>query len=213
MSDQATGHRGRRATLLLAVLVAAIAGALVVLLLLFPGPPNDREVDRLVDLLELGEGMTVAEIGAGAGQLTVEVARRVGPSGHVYSTELSRSRLSQIRTAADDARLANVTVIEAGEQSSNLTAGCCDAIFMRRVYHHLSDPPALVADLNRALKPGGRLVIIEFEASSLLGTVSGEGIDRAPLISEVTAAGFELIEADTWPGWGHYVAAFEKSGR
>lgn len=171
---------------------------------------SDNEVDRLVGLLQMREGMKVAEIGAGSGWLTVEIATRVGASGRVFSTELSERRLDQIRDAVADAGLSNVTVVRAGERSANLPTGCCDAAFMRRVYHHFTDAPAIVRDLRDALTEGGRLVIIEFEAGGFWGMVSREGIDRAPLIAEVTAGGFELVSVDEWPGWGHYVAVFRK---
>ena len=191
------------------LIAAIIALVLVALLAVSLGPPGDREVARLVDVLELREGMAVGEVGAGAGTLTIAVARRVGPSGHVFSTELDADRLDQIRTAVGEAGLSNVTVLEAGERSSNLESGCCDVILMRRVYHHLSAPAAIVADLKLALKPGGRLAIIEFESSGVLGMVSREGIDRADLTSQLREGGFALMTADEWPGWDHYVAVFQ----
>ena len=183
----------------------------VALMAVLLGAPTEDEVDGLASLIGLADGMTVAEVGAGTGWLSVEIARRVGASGRVFSTELSTSRLTQIRGAAAEAGLTNVTVVEAGEQSSNLPPGCCDAIFMRRVYHHLSDPASVMADLSRALKPGGQLVIVEFESSGFLGMLTRMGTDRASLANQVTAAGFELVEVEEWPAWGHFVAVFRRS--
>src|SRR5512139_130352 len=94
-----------------------------------------REVARLSELLQLREGMTVAELGAGRGWLTMEVTRQVGPSGRVYATELDATRLDELFAAAADAGLRHVTVLPAGDHATNLPAGCCDAVFMRRVYH------------------------------------------------------------------------------
>lgn len=173
---------------------------------------NENEVSRLTTLLQLRDGMTLAEIGAGTGWLTVEMARRVGSTGGVYSTELSPRRLDQIRDAAASAGLTNVTAVAAAERSANLPVACCDAVFMRRVYHHFADASAIVRDLHEALVDGGRLVIIEFEFGGLSQMVSGFGTNRARLIAQVTAAGFELVSVDDWPGWGHYVAVFEKPG-
>jgi precorrin-6B methylase 2 len=171
---------------------------------------RQTEVNRLVELLSLREGMTVAEIGAGSGWLSVEVAQRVGPSGRVYSTELSTADLDDIRQAANEAGSGNVTVLQAGERATNLPAACCDAIFMRRVYHHLSEPSPIVASIHEALRPGGRLVIIEFRSDGLLGKVTRMGFDRSALIDAVTAGGFNVLSSDEWPGWDHYVAVFEK---
>lgn len=170
------------------------------------------EVSRLVELLMLREGMHVAEVGAGPGWLTVEVAKRVGPSGHVYANELDAARLDDIRQAAAEAGVGNVTVLAADEHTTNLPATCCDAVFMRRVYHHLTDSTDILASVHDALRPGGRLVIIEFGADGLAGMVTRMGIERAALIDAVSASGFTLVTTNDWPGWDHYVAMFEKAG-
>lgn len=187
-----------------------VFAVLVASALLLADRSRRAEVHRLTELLSLREGMTVGEIGAGRGWLTVETALRVGPSGRVYSTELSAARLNDIRRAVAEGGLTNVTVLEAGEQATNLPGGCCEAIFMRRVYHHLSDPPAILASIHEALKPGGRLVIIEFKPDGLVGLVTRMGTDRLALIEAVTAAGFDRVTTEEWPGWDHYVAVFRK---
>lgn len=155
--------------------------------------------------------MTLAEIGAGSGWLTIDIAERLGPSGRLYSTELGESRLDEIRQAVQKAGLTNVTVIEAGESTTNLPDGCCDAIFMRRVYHHIGNRAAVTASLRDALKPGGRLIIIEFTASGPIGTVLRMGIEPTDLVQAVTTAGFALVRTESWPGVSHYVAVFEKA--
>jgi ubiquinone/menaquinone biosynthesis C-methylase UbiE len=190
---------------------AAVALVLVVVLLAVTlGGPNDREADLLVEALGITPGMTVAEVGAGDGWLTVEMARRVGPAGRVYSTEIEDWQLEEIRAAARDAGVSNVTVLQAGERSTNLPPACCDAIFMRRVYHHLSAPGSVTSDLHRALKPSGRLAVIEFGAGSVIGAVTREGIDSADLARQVTDSGLEAVTVGDWPGLGHYVAVFRK---
>ena len=199
-------HGPARSLLIAGVLVGILTG-----LALAIGGAGGNEVGRLADLLQVREGMNVAEIGAGSGWLTVEIATRVGASGRVFSTELSERRLDRIRDAVADAQLSNVTVVQAGEHASNLPPGCCDAVFMRRVYHHLTDASAILLDLRHALAERGRLIIIEFEPGGLFGMVSRMGIEQGRLIAEVTAAGFELVSVDEWPGWGHYVAVFRKS--
>ena len=193
-----------------ALLIAGALAVVVTALVLASSRFNDQEVDRLSGLLQPGDGSRLAEIGAGTGWLTIEMARRVGTSGRVYSTELSPRRLDQIRGAVADAEPTNVTVVQAGEFSANLPAACCDAVYMRRVYHHFTDASAITNDLHDALVGGGRLVIIDFEFGWLSQVVSGIGIDRDRLVAEVVAGGFELVSVDEWPGWGHYVAVFRK---
>ena len=190
----------------------AVLAAMVAVVLLLASRSRRAEVHQLTELLSLREGMTVGEIGAGRGWLTIEVARRVGPSGRVYSTELSTARLDDIRQAVAEDGLTNVTVLEAGRRATNLPAGCCEAIFMRRVYHHLSEPPAMLTSIHEALKLGGRLIIIEFRRAGVAGSVTRMGIDRARLTEAVTAAGFDVVITREWPGWDHYVAVFMKSG-
>lgn len=165
------------------------------------------EAERLFETLELKPGMTVAEIGAGRGAMTLEMARRVGPAGHVYSTELDPARLADIRAAVSREQLANVTVVEAGERSTNLPDACCDAIFMRDAYHHLTDPGEIARGLFAALKPGGRLAVIDFEPrggspppDGVPANRGGHGVRPDVVADELTAAGLSLVRTIMeWP--------------
>ncbi len=118
------------------------------------------EVPQLVQLFELKPGMAVADVGAGFGAWTAEFAKAVGPRGRVYATDIGAAQLAQLRDTAS--RHPNVTVIEGSVQSTNLPALCCDAILIRDAYHHLTEPAAIVKSMAAALKPGGRLVVIDF---------------------------------------------------
>ena len=129
MSD--SSHR-RLALRVLLVVVAVAAIGLATIIVTFTGD-RDGEVARLLELLDLEPGRTAAEIWAGTGWLTVEAAQRVGPSGRIFSTEISESRRAEIEQAVVNASLTNVTVVNAGEHDTNLAANCCDAVFMRRV--------------------------------------------------------------------------------
>lgn len=164
------------------------------------------EASRLFVLLELRPGMTVAEVGAGRGEMTIEMAKRLGPTGRMYSTELDPARLTEIREAVTRERLTNVTVLEAGTRASNLPAGCCDAIFMRDVYHHFTNPDEYDRTLAAALKPGGRLVVIDFEPApgmaipeGVPANRGGHGVTPNLILDEMKAAG--LSEVRTIPGW------------
>jgi ubiquinone/menaquinone biosynthesis C-methylase UbiE len=157
----------------------------------------DAEARRLATELGLDGGEPIAEIGAGKGALTVAMARLV-PRGRVYSTELNPDRLDDIRAAVREVGAVNVEVREAALADTNLPDGCCDAIFMRTVYHHFTTPPAMLASLHRSLKPGGRLAIIEFEPRTFLTLFfpshdvpdrGGHGVPMAFLRREVIADG------------------------
>lgn len=189
-----------RRNLALALLVA----------LLTPGlraADDAAETRRLFDLLELKPGMTVAEIGGGSGAMTVEMAKRLGPEGRVYSSELSEKSRTDIRNAAKLAEVENVTVLESGQATANLPAGCCDAIFMRNVYHHFTQPAEMDGSLVAALKPGGRMAIIDFtpDAGSKVpegvpANRGGHGVPPKVVIDELSSAGLTSVGSRVgWP--------------
>ena len=186
--------------------------AFLILLLVFAYGDDEAEVERLADVLDIQPGDTVADVGAGDGWLSIEVAALVGESGQVFATELSADRRDAIRTAVAAARLDNVTVVEAGEHETNLPPSCCDAIFLRRVYHHLTDPAATNASLHAALKPGGRLAVVELEFNGFLRPLRGwpHWTDDEQVVAEVTATGLTHVETLDWPLGAHYAALFRK---
>ncbi len=153
------------------------------------GPGFEQEVDRLAALLEVRPGMTLAEIGAGKGRMAVLVARRIGSSGRLYATEIEDGKLEAIRSAA--AGLTNVTVIHAGADSSGLPEACCDAVYMRRVYHHFTDAEAMNKSTYSSLRPSGRLVIIDFLSPRWLFFLR-HGIPADEVARQLRSAGFTL---------------------
>ena len=160
------------------------------------------EASRIAAVLQLGSTSRVADIGAGGGRFTVELARGMSPDGYVYATEIDLDNLRAIQEAVADARLANVTTLQANATDTGLPPGCCDAVFLRTVYHHLTQPEPIVADLFAAVRPGGRLAIIDFPPRRWLSLVSrvdgvpddrgGHGVPSEVVVQELTAAGFAL---------------------
>jgi ubiquinone/menaquinone biosynthesis C-methylase UbiE len=211
-------RRGVVVGLLALVGVVVLAAASLPYLPLIHGTTAD-EVERLAAWLEVQPGTRVADVGAGDGTFAVALARRVGPSGHVYATEIDDERLADIRQATTDARLSNITVLEGAVSRTNLPEACCDALFSRVVYHHLTDPMAINADIFRALRPGGRLVIIDFEPGGILNWIrrpetadrhGGHGTPKETVMQEVTIAGFQLMRGpESWRG-RTYAALFRR---
>ncbi len=107
----------------------------------------------------------------------------------------------------------NVTVVEAKARDSALPAGCCDAIVLRRVYHHVTDPAATNASLLRALRPGGLLAVIDFPPP-FFASRGSLGVPAQSVVEEVTSSGFEMLQLrKDWPGRGPletYCALFRK---
>lgn len=167
---------------------------------------NPRDLTRLVEALSIRPGMTVGEIGAGDGGLTVLMARLLGDAGRMLSTEINAARLDDIRRAVDAASLRTVTVIEAGVDSTNLPQACCDAIYMRNVYHHFENPTSINRSLFASLKPGGRLAVIDFPPRGRDGAAPADrdadgshGVRAEVVASELEAAGFARVSIGT-PG-------------
>jgi len=170
----------------------------------------EPEVTRLIEVLGLRAGMTVAEIGAGEGRMTLNMARRLGPGSHVFSSEIDPQLIRDLEKAIAKASLENVTLIEASDRATNLPEGCCDAIWMSKVYHHLTDPVAVDASVVQALRPGGRLAVIEFAPSrwrfwlrqpnGVPQNRGGHGIPERILVEELTHAGLrvERVIGDWW---------------
>jgi ubiquinone/menaquinone biosynthesis C-methylase UbiE len=172
---------------------------------------------RLVTALQLHPGQTVADIGAGRGQLTIELASEVGPTGRVYATELDPDRLGDIRQAAESAGLKNVTVIEAQATRTNLPEQCCDALVLRRVYHHFANPRLMNASMRQSLKPGGLLAVIDFapdsaESADPDGRANGNqhGVTSATVVRELSQAGFELVTVEKGSRRGRFMVVVRR---
>jgi SAM-dependent methyltransferase len=200
------------------LIAAAVAGWLVYRAYQARGVA--REAARLAGVLNLTPTSRVADVGAGSGAYSFELASRIVSAGHVIATEIDPDAVESIRDAAADAGLANVTVIQAAEASTNLPEGCCDAAFLRGVYHHITRPQETNASLLNALRPGGRLAIIDFEPSWFLSTFfpvedvpanrGGHGVPPDVVARELTQAGFVLVtRIDDWPG-GQYCLVVER---
>lgn len=175
----------------------------------FLGDDVADETARIARALELRPGDVVADVGAGDGSYAIALAAVVGPGGRVLATELDDDALGEIRENVADAQVANVTVLQGAVDATNLPAGCCDAVLMRGVYHHLTAPAAVDASILAALKPGGRFLVVDFPPSFWLSPWTPEGIpaDRGGhgiatdvLVREVEAAGFAKLRVEEdWP--------------
>jgi len=143
--------------------------------------------------LELGPGMAIADIGAGTGFFAELFAESVGAAGRVYAVEVSPRFLDHLRQRARDRGFKQIEVVEGGERSVRLEDASIDVAFLCDTYHHFEYPQAILASLHRALRPGGRLVVVDFE--KIEGT-SQEWIlehvraGRQAVSAEIVKAGF-----------------------
>jgi predicted methyltransferase len=184
------------------------AAALALLVALAPWPAlaqnNAADTETLIKLLQLKPGHVVAEIGAGGGELTIALAKHVGPEGRVLTSELGDERLAKLRGAVEKSGVSNVQIVEGQVATANLADGCCDALFMRNVYHHFENPTTMNASFVRALKPGARLVVIDFPPRNNAATAppgkrgedSAHGVSPEVVASELKAAGLTVLATE-----------------
>ena len=180
------------------------------------GPTS--EMARLADLMEWKQGTVLADIGAGDGSYWFAAAVRVGPSGKIFATEIDLKKVKEMKAEVKKRHLQNVEVIESAEADTKRPTACCDAIFLRRVYHHLTKPVEFDANLLRSLKPGGRLAIIDFPPRPGLDPVEGvpanrggHGIPQKIVVDELTAAGLQVLKTvNDWPGDSYCVVFVKK---
>jgi SAM-dependent methyltransferase len=200
------------AALVVTLVVVAVATPLGRDLLVHLVPMRwSDEPERLAAALGIREGSRVADIGAGSGALAVELATLVGPAGRAYATEMTEEQRTAIAGRASSAGLRNVTVLAAQEQGTNLPDGCCDAIAMRLVLHHVADHARFAADIKRSLVPGGRVGIIDFPPGALPHIADDHGVDPEGVIRTFTAAGFELHSRNADWGGRTYLLVFRSS--
>ena len=152
----------RVATVLIPFLFAAIAAGQQTGLTDAQQKSAEAEVPRLMQILELKPGMTIADVGAGFGAWTTRFSRALGPKGHVFANDIGAQQLAFLRDWVKKEGLTNVTVIEGAPGNTNLPNLCCDAILIRDAYHHLTQPDDIIRSFAAALKPGGRLAVVDF---------------------------------------------------
>lgn len=123
--------------------------------------PEERP-SLAVRLLRIGPGQTVADIGAGTGYYTELLARAVGPSGRVYATDIQPEMIRLLEQRTRKKRLANVQAVLSTETDPRLPPASLDLALLVDVYHEFAHPQQMLRRLRESLKPGGRLVLIEF---------------------------------------------------
>jgi ubiquinone/menaquinone biosynthesis C-methylase UbiE len=205
--------------------IASALGALSTVLLylslpiVVPGLHADprREIVRLAQLMQWKPGTIVADIGAGDGSYSFVAAELVGASGRVYSTEIDPDKLKTLRAEVAKRKLSNVLIVEGAADDTKLPTDYCDAIFLRHVYHHITQPRDFDKNLVRSLKPGARLAIIDFPPDPNLSPVEGipknrggHGIPEKIMVDELTSVGLQVEKViNDWSA-RDYCVVFQK---
>jgi predicted methyltransferase len=156
-----------------------------------------RKRAAIVAASGLQPGMTIADVGAGTGLFTMLLARGVEPGGKVVAVEISRPFAEAILRRASDEKLRNVSALIGTHTDTTLPAGSVDVIFTADTYHHFEQVASVLRSLRHALKPRGRLIIVDFER--IPGVTPKRTLDhvragKETVIAEITSAGFRLRE-------------------
>ena len=157
---------------------------------IFEDPKRDENLqpNRIMDILGIKEGSTVADIGAGSGWFTVRAARRVGNGGVVYAIDINRDYLKYIDDRARRESFANIRTILGKEDDPLLPAKSVDAVLLLKTYHEVAQPIRLLKRTREAMRAGALLGIIDRN-----GKGDDHGLDKEVVIKEAARAGFVLV--------------------
>lgn len=165
------------------------------------GPDRDawQMPDAVMDALGIADGSAVADVGAGGGWFTVRLARRVGPNGVVYAQDVQAPMLEAIRRRVERERLQNVRPVRGEPDDPRLPRSSVDVVLIVDAYHEFANAPALLRGLAAALKPGGRLGVVNFtRQGGGPGPVTEERVEEERVIREAEAAGLRLARRETF---------------
>lgn len=156
----------------------------------FDDPARDawQKPDEVIRAMQLGPAMTVADVGAGTGYFSVRLARAV-PQGQVIATDIESDMVAYLTERAKREGLANVRAVKASAAASGLARESVDAILIVDVWHHIEDRVAYARDLAAALRPGGRVVIVDFRLDATKGPPPAMRLPPEKIVADLTAAG------------------------
>jgi protein-L-isoaspartate O-methyltransferase len=172
---------------------------------------EEERPDDMLDSLKIKPGDVVADVGAGVGYTSARISKRVGPKGKVYATDVQPQMIKMLRENMKSAGITNVVPILCTPTDQKLPEDAVDMAILIDVYHECSDPEATLAGLRKALKPGGRLVLVEFRAEDPDVPIKPEHkmtVDQVK--KEIEPKGFAFKEVREFLPWQH-VIVFEST--
>ena len=165
------------------------------------GPDRDawQKPDLVMDALGIGERSVVADVGAGGGWFTVRLARRVGPNGVVYAQDVQQQMLDSISRRVVREGFSNVQYVRGERSDPKLRPATLDAVLMVDTYHEFENPVALLRGARQALKPAGRVGIVNFRSDGGgPGPPFAERVAEERVVEEAAQAGLRLLGRETF---------------
>jgi ubiquinone/menaquinone biosynthesis C-methylase UbiE len=154
-----------------------------------PGRGERLQINRVMDILGITAGKSVADIGAGSGWFTVRAAKRVGSDGHVYAVDINSDATEYIAKRAEKEQLQNVKAILSKPDDPMLPADSVDAVLLLKTYHEVAHPVRLMKNLRGALRSGAKVGVIDRN-----GNGEDHGVGSDVVIREAKEAGYRLAE-------------------
>jgi ubiquinone/menaquinone biosynthesis C-methylase UbiE len=165
---------------------------------------REEDPDLAIRLLRIQKGSTIADVGAGSGNITIRLARAVGPMGKVYAIDIQPGMLEILQKNVARAKLPNVVPVLGALDDPRLPAESIDLAIMVDVYHEFSEPQKMLQRLREALKPGGRLVLLEYRAEDPEVPILREHkMTKAQVKLEVEHEGFKQSRVYDDLPWQH----------
>ncbi|MGD9644796.1 MAG: class I SAM-dependent methyltransferase [Pirellulales bacterium] len=169
-----------------------------------PERSQEEQTDKLLAALAIEPGQTVCDLGCGNGFYTLQLARLVGPQGKVLAVDIQPEMLHLLDLRVKEAGLANVEPIQSTPIDPKLPPASCDLILVVDVYHEFGYPEQMLAALRRALKPDGRLVLVEFRAEDPLVPIKPEHkMTKRQVLKELEPNGYKLVDEYDDLSWQH----------
>lgn len=165
---------------------------------------RQNEADQIMDMAGIRPGMTVADIGAGEGYYAIRLSERVGAKGRVLAQDILPAVRDKLAERVNRERLDNVSVRLGAPDDPRLPAKSFDRVLLVHMYHEIASPYAFLWNLHPALKPGGRVIIVDADRST-----ERHGTPPLLLQCEMAAVGFKLVEFQRAAFAGGYFMAFE----
>jgi ubiquinone/menaquinone biosynthesis C-methylase UbiE len=158
---------------------------------IFDSPDRDQKlhIDRVMDILAIAPGKTVADIGAGSGWFTVRAAKRVTETGAVYAVDINPEAVRHITDRAQQEHLPNVKVVLSKPDDPELPANSVDAVLLLKTYHEVASPIVLLRNLRTSLRPNARVGIVDRD-----GNGTDHGVQKKVVLREAEQAGYRLLE-------------------
>ena len=153
---------------------------------------------KIMDAIGLKQGMSVGEVGAGTGRMTMWLADRVGESGMVYANDIDRSALDHLKRRCRRDGFKNVETIVGDINNPGFPSDSLDIAFMINVYHHLADPVSILRNLRPCLKPDSVLAIVECDPDKVDWGDEHGCAQKEDMIKTLKKAGFEVVRIETF---------------